>query len=214
MGIGNVQAALEAWHATLTQEQRSEIDRRADASWRSGRYASNLRWYGCVDVVMPDGSAFKVTEDSYHVYLWKRIGGEVFYVGSGKGGRCYVSRKHDFGSALNGKDAIVYVVAYGLTLENARALESRIIYELSKSGQPLRNKAYNANNQNGGLPEKIMAKSSKLIEKHNINELLSQIVNGKREGHYCLDEIQMFADMDSLENVAYVLGNDFWQATT
>lgn len=214
MSADNIQATIKTWCETLTPEQRVEIDRRADASWRSGRYASNLQWYGCVDVVMPNGGAFEVTEDSYHVYLWKRIGGEVFYVGSGKGGRCYVSRKHDFGSALNGKDAIVYIVAYGLTLEDARALESRAIYELSKSGQPLLNKAHNANRLKGGLSKKTMEKSTKVIKEHNIGELLSEIVGGEKEGRYRLDEIQMLSDMDAFEKIAYVLGNDLLQTSS
>jgi len=54
-GSSGLAIAFQAWYDTLGQDTKDEIDRRNEIMLRSSVFASNLRWYGCIDIVMPDG---------------------------------------------------------------------------------------------------------------------------------------------------------------
>lgn len=184
--------SVENWYDTLNDEQKIEVERRNEVINRSYQYAMNLKWYGCIDIVAPNGNQWGCKPPrGYYVYAWKRLGGDIYYIGSGKNQRCYVNRKNDFSEIIKHKDSIVYIIAEEMTMRDARILESRIIHDLSKTGY-LENKKYNmsVDKRQRNSIKVNWYKSNELMIKYNVNEILNRIQSHVGEERYHLEEIQ------------------------
>ena len=83
-------------------------------------------------------------DGEYYVYLWKHLDGDVFYVGSGKNNRCIQrNRGVNFLKHIDKGDAVLYIVAQGLSKNGARFYERYISGCISFTGVQLVNKDNN-----------------------------------------------------------------------
>jgi hypothetical protein len=188
--------SVENWYNTLNDEQKIELEQRSEVINRSYQYAVNLKWYGCIDIIAPNGSQWGCKPPhGYYVYAWKRLGGDVYYIGSGKNQRCYVNRKNDFREIIKYRDSIVYIIADGMTIRDARILESRIIHDFSKIGR-LENQVYNlgVDKRPRNSIKVNWHKSDELMIKYNVNDILNRIQSHVGEERYILEEIQKLSD--------------------
>lgn len=101
--------------------------------------ASRLKWNRCIKC--EERKAYMAGTGDWYVYMWKHIDGTPFYVGSGKGYRwldhTQRSRSKEFIIETDKNDAIVYKVAMGLDMQEARDIEFCCIHNLTKSGYDL-----------------------------------------------------------------------------
>ena len=95
----------------------------------------------------PDGnfSDHPTLAGEYHVYLWRHMSGEVFYVGTGKKARVTstLSRSDEFLAHLETKDIEVYVPYYNISSHISFKIERNLIKSLSFAQLPLANIIYN-----------------------------------------------------------------------
>lgn len=88
-----------------------------------------------------DCFAVTVGEDSYYVYLWKHLDGDVFYIGSGTGDR-WVEKWRNAAclKEMDKGDAVVYKVLQGVDKTNALFYEKYLSLCFRKAGVMLTNK--------------------------------------------------------------------------
>lgn len=105
-------------------------------------HCNSINWKGYVKE--KSGFAIGRDEGEHYVYLWKHLGGDIFYVGRGVGDRWIdKNRKDDFLKHIDKGDAVVYMVLYGVDKQTAMLYERYISGSLSEGGYPLANKDNN-----------------------------------------------------------------------
>lgn len=107
-------------------------------------HCDNINWNGYV--TRKSNFAIKHGNGEYYVYLWKHMGGDIFYVGRGMGDRWIdKNRKDGFLKHIDEGDAAVYMVLCGVDKQTAMFYERYISGCLSEGGYPLVNKDNNIN---------------------------------------------------------------------
>lgn len=103
---------------------------------------SHLKTSGCLRAV--DDFAHVAGNGEYYVYVWFHLGGEPFYIGSGKGKRWLSKvRNDDFPRQLDRGDAVVYKVLSGVDKKTALAYERYLAFCVSWVRDSLVNKDNN-----------------------------------------------------------------------
>lgn len=83
-------------------------------------------------------------EGKCHVYVWKHMFGDIFYVGKGQDDRWLKAyRNLEFSKHLDNADCVVYKIVDGISDKDARFYERYISYILSSAGYNLVNKDNN-----------------------------------------------------------------------
>lgn len=105
-------------------------------------HCDSINWKGYVRT--KSNFAIGRNEGEHYVYLWKHLGGDIFYVGRGEGDRWINKhRKDDFLKHIDKGDAVVYMVLYDVDKQTAMFYERYISGCLSEGGYPLVNKDNN-----------------------------------------------------------------------
>lgn len=91
------------------------------------RKAKYIKWDGFIK--KSEDYCCQAGNDNYYVYVWMHLGGEPFYVGSGKGNR-WLNRKRriEFLRHLDQGDAVVYKVLSGVDKQMSLMYERYISF--------------------------------------------------------------------------------------
>lgn len=167
-------------------------------------HCSNINWNGYVR--KKSDFAIRCGEGDQYVYLWKHLGGDIFYVGRGAGDRWIdKNRKEDFLKHIDAGDAVVYMILYGVDKQTAMLYERYISGCISEGGYALANKDNNTSKMG--------------IEKfhewcQNNSELLSQELTIKVEevilGKIIPDKDFGYGDFVAIQNFRRMYGDTYF----
>lgn len=122
---------------------------------------NNIKYNGCLK--KSDKFCCVAGDGDYYVYVWMHLGGELFYVGSGKGDRWLNRhRRIEFMRHLDQGDAVVYKVLSGVDKQTSLMYEKYISFCFSWIRDSIVNRDNNLWNISPSQTTKLLRLSSEL----------------------------------------------------